>query len=107
MEVIIRETIQANARFFDSPDEVPKHCITMGIGTIMKTRHRVVLAVGEGKAEAVVNMIEGPVTASCPASILQMHPRTTVIADSAAARHLQNKFQYAWVETHKLDWQRY
>lgn len=107
IKILSRETIQANARFFASPEEVPTHCITMGIGTIMDASHCVVLALGENKSKAVVDMIEGPITASCPASMLQMHPRTTVIADEGAAERLQNKSHYAWVEKHKLDWQSY
>lgn len=107
LKILSRETIRANARFFDSPEQVPRHCITMGIGTIMDARHCVVLAVGENKAEAVVKMIEGPVSSSCPASILQMHPWTTIIVDEAAAERLQNKSHYAWIEQNKLDWQQY
>ena len=100
-------TIRANARFFNSPEEVPKHCITMGIGTIMEAKHCIVLANGETKAEAVVRMVEGPISANCPASILQMHPHTTVILDEAAAERLQNKSHYTWVEQNKLAWQQY
>ena len=107
LKILSRATIRENARFFNSPEEVPKHCITMGIGTIMEAKHCVILAVGESKSDAIVNMIEGPISSSCPASILQMHPRTTVIVDEAAAERLQNKFHYAWVEQNKLDWQQY
>jgi glucosamine-6-phosphate deaminase len=107
VKILSRETIRANARFFNSPEEVPKHCITMGIGTIMEAKHCIVLATGESKADAVVNMIEGPISANCPASILQMHPRTTIIVDEDAAKRLQNKSHYTWVEQNKLDWQQY
>ena len=55
----------------------------------------------------VQRMIEGPVTAICPASALQLHPRTTVVLDEKAADLLESKSHYRWVESRKLDWQRY
>lgn len=83
------ETIQANARFFDTIDEVPKQAVTMGIGTIMESKSIVLLATGEGKAEAVERMIQGPVDVELPASILQQHPSLTVVTDPAAASQIQ------------------
>ncbi|MBW2370739.1 MAG: 6-phosphogluconolactonase, partial [Deltaproteobacteria bacterium] len=100
-------TIRDNARFFDDVSDVPKHVITMGIGTILEANHCLVIACGESKAEAVPAMIEGPVTAQCPASALQFHKRTTVVLDEDASRLLRNRTHYLWVEQHKLDWQRY
>lgn len=81
-------TIDANARFFDSEDDVPKQAITMGIGTIMKARRIVLLASGEGKADIVARSAFGPVMPSVPASVLQLHPNVTVIVDEAAAAAL-------------------
>ena len=52
-------------------------------------------------------MIEGPVSASCPASILQMHPRVTIVLDEEASNLLTFKDHYKWVEKNKLDWQLY
>lgn len=83
------ETIQANARFFDTIDEVPKQAVTMGIGTIMESKSIVLLATGEGKAQAVERMIQGPVDVELPASILQQHPSLTVVTDPAAASQIQ------------------
>lgn len=83
---LAESTIEANARFFSSADEVPKKALTMGIGTIMKARSIVLLADGEAKAEAVKNMIKGEITPSCPASVLQLHGDVTVVLDEAAAR---------------------
>lgn len=82
-------TIQANARFFDTIDEVPKQAVTMGIGTIMESKGIVLLATGEGKAHAVERMIQGPVDVELPASILQQHPSLTVVTDPAAASQIQ------------------
>ncbi|MEM7045763.1 MAG: glucosamine-6-phosphate deaminase [Pseudomonadota bacterium] len=82
-------TIEANRRFFGSGGSVPTHAITVGIGTIMKARSILMLATGERKAAAVASMIEGPVSALCPASALQYHRKTTVLLDPAAASHLK------------------
>ncbi len=77
-------TIDANARFFASRDEVPKSALTVGMRTIMNAKKVVIVASGEGKAAAVRAMLDGPVTPRVPASILQLHPDVVVIADSAA-----------------------
>ncbi len=82
---LTEDTIAANARFFSRPEEVPRSAITMGVGTIMKARHILLLASGADKADVVARMIEGPVTTEVPASILQMHPQVTVLLDEAAA----------------------
>jgi glucosamine-6-phosphate deaminase len=74
-----------NARFFPRPDDVPTHCLTQGVGTIVEARRIVLLATGSHKAEAVAAAVEGPVTEACPASILQRHPAATVIVDRTAA----------------------
>lgn len=79
------ETIEANARFFNSIDEVPTRAISMGIKNIMQSRKIVLIATGEGKAKAVQGMIEGPITPELPASVLQLHPDVTIILDEAAA----------------------
>lgn len=89
-EVALTEsTIKANARFFDSIDDVPKSAICMGIANIMAAKEIVLLAKGESKAKAIKAMVEGPVTTDVPASILQKHPHVTVIADQAAASLLK------------------
>lgn len=77
-------TIEANKRFFASADDVPKQAYTMGIRTIMMARKILVVVSGEDKAETVKNAFFGPVTPKVPASILQMHPDVTVVADAAA-----------------------
>jgi glucosamine-6-phosphate deaminase len=81
IKTLTPQTRRDNARFFGSEAEVPHHCITMGIGTIMAARHCVLLAFGRHKARAIAEAVEGPVTAMNPASGLQLHPRVTVFLD--------------------------
>jgi glucosamine-6-phosphate deaminase len=89
VKTLTEQTRRDNARFFTSADEVPRHVITQGLGTICDARHLVLIATGNHKAEAVAAAVEGPLTASCPASVLQLHPHDTVVVDEAAA-HLKN-----------------
>jgi glucosamine-6-phosphate deaminase len=89
IKTLTRSTREANARFFDGPDDVPRYAITMGIATILDARQAVLLAVGASKAQAVARMIEGPIGADCPATALQLHPQATVIVDQDAASDLK------------------
>jgi glucosamine-6-phosphate deaminase len=85
----LSETTRAdNARFFPRPDDVPTHCLTQGLGTILEASTLVLVAAGPHKAAAVAAAVEGPVTEACPASILQRHPRATVVLDHDAAARL-------------------
>lgn len=77
-------TIQANARFFDSIDEVPTKAITMGIGTILDSKEILMIISGESKQEAVTKLIKGGISEDLPASALRKHPNATVIIDAAA-----------------------
>ena len=77
-------TIEANARFFASADDVPKQAYTMGIGSIMKARRLLVIISGADKAEALKKVMEGPVTPWFPGSILQFHPDVTIVATADA-----------------------
>ncbi|RYD71171.1 MAG: glucosamine-6-phosphate deaminase [Verrucomicrobiaceae bacterium] len=106
IKTLTPRTIADNARFFGSEEKVPRHVITMGVGTIMEARHCVVLALGQGKAHAVAAMVEGPITADCPASILQMHQVCTLIVDEAAASGLKRQDYYRWVYNNKPSWQK-
>ena len=85
---LTEDTIKANARFFDSIDEVPKTALTMGLGGIMKSKKIIVIASGESKAEAVKGMVSGKISTNMPASMLQMHRDVVVIVDEAAAKLL-------------------
>jgi len=106
IKTLTERTIAANRRYFSDGEDVPRHVITMGVGTIMESRTCLLLALGEGKANALAAMAEGPVTAACPASILQLHPRTVVVADEAAAQHLQRADYYRYVYENKPDFQK-
>lgn len=96
VKTLTRETRKANSRFFDRAEDVPTFAITMGIATILDSRQCLLLAIGEKKANAVAAMIEGPLSAICPASALQMHQHVTVVLDSSAASKLalQSYYQY-------------
>ena len=82
---LAQSTIDANARFFASADEVPRQALTMGIKTIMQAKKVLVVVSGKDKAEIVKKAFTGPVTPQVPASILQMHPDVILVADEAAA----------------------
>ncbi len=105
VKTLTAQTRADNARFFASPDEVPMHCITQGLGTILRARHLVLLAFGERKAAAVAGAIEGPVAAILPASAIQLHPHATVLIDEAAASQLQLSDYYRESWANKPSWQ--
>ncbi len=85
-------TIQANARFFDSMDDVPRQAMTMGIKSIMMAKKILLMVSGEDKADAVNRAFTGPVTPQMPASILQLHPYVTLVGDRAAlSRLMENR----------------
>ena len=91
-KVALKEsTIEANARFFASRDEVPREAMSMGIGTIFRARHIVLLASGAEKAEAVRDAVQGAITPAVPASILQLHPSVTLIVDDEAGALIKAK----------------
>ena len=91
-KVALKEsTIAANARFFASRDEVPREAMSMGIGTIFRARHIVLLASGAEKAEAVRDAVQGAITPAVPASILQLHPSVTLIVDDEAGALIKAK----------------
>lgn len=82
-------TREANKRFFEKDEEVPTKAITMGISSIMAAKEIIMLAFGEGKADVVRKMVEGPVSVDCPASVLQKHEHAWVILDEGAAEKLK------------------
>jgi glucosamine-6-phosphate deaminase len=94
IKTLTEKTIEDNSRFFEHIEDVPVHAITMGIGTIMEAREIILVANGNGKADAIKNTIEGPITASCPASVLQMHPRTRIIVDKDAGSKLEGIYRH-------------
>ncbi len=98
LKALTAETRRDNARFFNSLDEVPKLAVTMGVGTILEARRIILLATGSGKADAVRQFIEGPISSQITASALQYHPAVTVFLDEAAAHTLERRDYYMEVE---------
>jgi glucosamine-6-phosphate deaminase len=97
IKTLTEETIQDNSRFFENKDDVPIFAVTMGIGTIMEARKIILLGNGTQKADIISRFIEGPITSEVTASILQMHPRLTVVLDAPAAHRLNRLKYYEWV----------
>lgn len=81
---LAESTIRANTRFFDSSDQVPRQAYTMGIGTILRARRILIVVSGADKAEILKQAFYGPVTPQVPASVLQLHPDVTLVADTDA-----------------------
>jgi glucosamine-6-phosphate deaminase len=106
LKTLDQQTRRDNARHFGSVEEVPRHVLTQGLGTILRARHLVLVATGAGKAAAVAGAVEGPVTSSCPASVLQQHPHVSVLLDDAAGSRLERVAYYREVAAGKPDWQR-
>ena len=107
IKTLAPKTRADNARFFDTPDQVPMHCLTQGLGTILTARTLVLVAQGEAKADAVARMVEGPVSSMCPGSALQLHPDANVIVDEAAASRLALGEYYRYTFAHRPAWQRF
>lgn len=106
LKTLTDTTRHDNARFFGGdPDAVPRHVITQGIATILDARHVVLLADGASKADIIARAVEGPVTATVPASALQLHPHATVIVDEPAASSLARAAYYREVYANKPRWQ--
>jgi len=97
VKTLTQQTIEDNSRFFEPDEFQPKLAITMGIKTILDARRILLLAHGENKADAVRDMAEGPLSAFCPASALQLHQRTTILIDEPAASKLTLKGYYKFV----------
>jgi len=88
---LTESTIKANARFFESMDEVPKQAYTMGIKSIMAAKKILLVATGSAKADALYKSLYGPITPNVPASILQLHQDVTVVADEDALSLIKEK----------------
>lgn len=107
IKTLTEQTRSDNARFFASADEVPRHVLTQGLGTILEAEHLLLIATGVAKAAAIAAAAEGPLTASCPASVLQLHPHVTVLLDPLAATALARGDHYRDVHAAKPEWQGY
>ncbi len=98
VKTLTKATVDDNARFFNEGEFQPQLSITMGIGTILEAKKVVLLATGKGKADAVKQTVEGPLSAACPASALQFHQNVIVIVDEAAASNLGDPDFYKYIE---------
>ena len=105
MKTLAGQTRRDNARFFASIDEVPIHCVTQGLGTIRDARHLILLAFGPSKANAIRAALEGPVSSSVPASLIQLHPSVTVLIDEPCAAKLEHADYYRMAYDNKPSWQ--
>jgi glucosamine-6-phosphate deaminase len=105
LKTLTPQTRRDNARFFGSQDDVPQHCVTQGLGTILEARQLVLLGIGAEKAAAIAAAVEGPLASICPASVIQLHRHVTVIVDEPAAAQLALADYYRHTYANKPDWQ--
>jgi len=101
LKTLAKPTIDDNARFFERPEDVPIHAITMGVGTILESRQCLMLATGEQKAQAIADALEGPVCSMCTGSAVQLHPCAKIFIDEAAAGKLKMVEYYKWIQKMK------
>lgn len=100
-EILHPQTVEDNARFFESEDEVPRVVLTQGLGTISEAKNILLIATGFGKAEAVAALAEGPLSAQCPGSVLQLHNNVTVVIDEAASTRLVHSEYYRYKDQYR------
>ncbi|WP_420365608.1 glucosamine-6-phosphate deaminase [Curtobacterium sp. L3-7] len=105
IKTLAPSTREANARFFDSLDQVPTHCMTQGLGTILEAQQLVLVAQGSAKAEAIAAAVEGPLSSFVPGSALQLHEHATVVVDEEAAAGLRLADYYKYTYANKPSWQ--
>ena len=98
IKTLAKQTIDDNARFFDSPDEVPIYAITMGVGTILEADRILLIAGSTSKATAIAGAIEGAVNSMNTASALQLHQDVMYILDQEAASELKMLDYYKWIQ---------
>jgi len=98
MVTLTEQTIDDNARFFKKRSDVPRHAISMGVGTVLEARQLLMVVNGKNKAAALAAAIEGPLTSMITASALQLHPDVIVFADDDAASDLKMRDYYDWIQ---------
>ena len=101
IKTLSKETIDDNARFFKKKVDVPIYAITMGVGTVLEARKLLLLANGANKAKAIAEAIEGPISCMCTASVLQLHPDSSLFLDNEAASKLKMRDYYEWIQAKK------
>lgn len=90
VKTLTTDTIVANSRFFDNDvNKVPKHALTVGVGTVMDAREVMILVNGHNKTRALQAAVEGPVTQMWTISVLQMHRHGIIVCDEAATDDLK------------------
>lgn len=100
VKTLVEQTVKDNARFFDSPAEVPVHVLTQGVGTILEAREIVLTATGANKARAIKETVEGAVSSRWTGTALQLHPKVCVVVDKAAGSDLELADYFRFVEAH-------
>jgi glucosamine-6-phosphate deaminase len=98
MVTLTEQTIDDNARFFKKKADVPRHAISMGVGTVLEARKLLMVVNGKNKAPALAAAIEGPITSMITASALQLHPDVVVFVDEDAAAQLKMCDYYEWIQ---------
>jgi len=102
IKTLTQQTLTDNSRLFDKNEFQPTLAMTMGIATILDARYVLLMATGENKAQAVKDMVAGPLSAMCPASALQMHENAIVLLDKAAASQLDDQEYYQWAHNQNI-----
>ena len=97
LKTLSKQTVDDNARFFKNRKDVPVYAITMGVGTILDASKLILLASGKGKAKAIAQTVEGPITSMVTASALQWHRDASVIVDEEAASELEMSDYYEFI----------
>jgi len=100
-------TIAQNAPFFGSADLMPKRGLTMGVGTILESKHCILMATGKDKATVLARAVEGPITSMISATALQLHPHCRVVVDEEAASKLQEQAYYRWIFDNEPEWEQF
>ena len=103
VKTLTENTRADNARFFRKGEHVPKYAITMGVGTILDARELIILASGTAKSDAIRMAVEGPLTAQCPASVVQLHRKAYVVVDKQAAAKLTGSYPGSWKSSLMLE----
>ena len=102
IKTLTQQTLNDNSRLFHKDEFQPTLAMTMGIATILDARYVLLMATGESKAQAVKDMVAGPLSAMCPASALQMHENAIVLLDKAAASKLEDQEYYQWANNQNI-----
>ncbi len=104
VKALTPETVAQNSPLFDEGTPMPRHAITMGVGTILECKRLLMLVTGAEKAGILHKAVEGPITSMVTASALQLHPHCTVVVDEEAGGELEEKEYYRWIFQNEPEW---